>query len=143
MDRLCGTAACYAQVKPAQPGRADGPRRWCHALGAIIAWRACPGRRGGASVGARLWTECGKALGSSTTAKRWLCQAIGLKAGLTEEVGRQWGGGKLSAQRRFDGGRLRWGGGSLRGGPTARGRGEGGAGATSEQEEKHGVRGGI
>jgi hypothetical protein len=97
MDRLCGTAACYAQVKPAQPGRSDGPRRWCHALGAIIVRRACPGWSGGASAGARLWMECGKALDSSTTAKRWLCQAIGLKMGLTEEVGRRWVAG--SCQR--------------------------------------------
>jgi hypothetical protein len=80
----------------------------------------------------------GKVLSSSTTAKRWLRRAIGLKAGLTEEVGRRWGGGE---RRRSSEGQLQRGGGGLRGGPMARDGGEGGAVcAVSEQEEKH-VRG--
>jgi hypothetical protein len=66
----------------------------------------------------------GKVLGSSTTAKRWLRRAIGLKAELTEEVGRRWGGGE---RRRSGEGQLQRGGGGLGGGPMARGRGEGGS----------------
>jgi hypothetical protein len=42
--------ACCAWAKPAHPSHADGPRRRCHALGVVIAWRACPGRRDGASA---------------------------------------------------------------------------------------------
>jgi hypothetical protein len=47
-------------------------------------------------------------------------------AGLTEEVGRRWGSRERPARRRSGGGRLRWCGGILGGGPTARGAGEGG-----------------
>jgi hypothetical protein len=91
---------------------------------------------------ARQWTGRGKVLGSSTTAKRGLHWAIGLKVGLIEEVRRRWGGGERPARRRSGGGRLRRGGGGLGGGPEARGGGEGGAaGAMSEQEEKHDVGG--
>jgi hypothetical protein len=51
MACLRGTVACCTRAKPAQPGRAGGPRRGCHALGAVTAQRACPGRHDGASVG--------------------------------------------------------------------------------------------
>jgi hypothetical protein len=76
--------------------------------------------------GARWWTGHDKVLGSSTTAKRRLHRAIGLKAGLTEEVGRQWGGGERPARWRSIGGRLWWGGGGLRGSWAMRGGARGG-----------------
>jgi hypothetical protein len=68
----------------------------------------------------------GKVLGWSTTVTRQMHQARRAEVGLTEEVGRRWGGGKRPARWRSAGGQLWSGGGILGGGPAARGGGEGG-----------------
>jgi hypothetical protein len=47
---LRGLAGLQPGGLPAQPSRVDGPRRRCHALGAVTARRVCSGRRSGASV---------------------------------------------------------------------------------------------
>jgi hypothetical protein len=63
------------------------------------------------------------------------------EAGLTEEVGRRWDGEKRPVQWHSDGGRLRWGGGVLVGGPVARGGGEGGncgRGVRAEEQTQRG-----
>jgi hypothetical protein len=65
------------------------------------------------------------------------------EAGLTEEVGRRWGGGKRPARRRSGGGHLRWGGDILRGGPAARGRGETGDCGRDVGAEKKGEPGKV
>jgi hypothetical protein len=47
---LRGPGGLQPSGLPAQPWRADGPRRRCHALGAVITQHACLGRRGGTST---------------------------------------------------------------------------------------------
>jgi hypothetical protein len=65
------------------------------------------------------------------------------EAGLTEEVGRRWGGGEWPAQRRSDGGRLRRSVDVLGGGPAARGGGEGDCGSGVKAKKKNMTHGGI
>jgi hypothetical protein len=82
----------------------------------------------------------GKVLGWSTTVTRQMHQARRAEVGLTEEVGRRWGGGKRPARWRSAGGQLWSGGDILGGGPAARGGGEGGdCGVVSQQRRKHDV----
>jgi hypothetical protein len=70
-----------------------------------------------------------------------LHRAKRVEAGLTEEVGRRWGGGERPARRRSDGGRLQQGGGILEGSPMARDIVEGGdceRGIRAEKKTWHG-----